>query len=41
MKTCNKNNIEVIEAPVNDNRAIGLVERLIQSIKNRLACIKE
>ena len=38
---CNKNNIEIIEAPVNDHRAIGSVERLIQTIKNRLACIKE
>ena len=38
---CNKNNIEVIEAPENDHRAIELVERLIQTIKNRLACIKE
>ena len=38
---CNKNNIENIEAPVNDHRGIGLVERLIQTIKNRLACIKE
>ena len=38
---CNKNNIEIIEAPVNDHRAIGLVEQLIQTIKNRLACIKE
>ena len=38
---CNKNNIDIIEAPVNDHRAIGLVERLIQKIKNRLACIKE
>ena len=32
---------DIIEAPVNDHRAIGLVERLIQTIKNRLACIKE
>ena len=38
---CNKNNIEIIEAPVNDHRAIGLVERLIQTSKRRLACIKE
>ena len=38
---CNKNNIDIIEAPVNDHRAIELVERLIQTIKNRLACIKE
>ena len=38
---CNKNNIDIIEAPVNDHRAIGLVERLIQTTKNGLACIKE
>ena len=38
---CNKNNIDQIEAPLNDHRAIGLVERLIQTSKNRLACIKE
>ena len=38
---CYTNNIDIIEAPVNDHRAIGLVERLIQTIKNRLACIKE
>ena len=37
----NKNNIDIIEAPVNDHRAIGLVERFIQTIKNRLAYIKE
>ena len=41
VNNCNKNNIEIIEAPVNDHRAIGLIERLIQTIKNRLACIKE
>ena len=38
---CNKNNIDTIEAPVNSHRAIGFVERLIQTIKNRLASIKE
>ena len=38
---CNEDNIDIIEAPVNDHRAIGLVERLIQIIKNRLAYIKE
>ena len=38
---CNKNSIQIIEAPVNDYRAIGLVEKLIQTIKNRLASIKE
>ena len=37
---CNQNNIQLIEAPIQDNRAIGLVERLIRTIKNRLACIK-
>ena len=38
---CNRNDIEIIEAHVSDHRAIGLVERLIQTIKNRLACIKQ
>ena len=38
---CNKNNTDIIEAPVNNHRAIGLVERFIQAIKNRLACFKE
>ena len=41
VKTFCKKIIDIIEAPVNDHRAIGLVERLIQTIKNRLACIKE
>ena len=35
------NNIENIEAPVNDHRAMGLVEKTIQTIKNRLAIINE
>ena len=30
----NKNKIEMIEAPVNDHRAIGSVERLIKTIKS-------
>ena len=34
---CNKNNIEIIEAPVNDHRAIGLVERLIQTIDSHVS----
>ena len=38
---CNKIKIDIIEAPVNDHRAIGLVEILIQTVKNRLACIRE
>ena len=37
----NKNNIDIIETPVNNHRAIGLVERLIHTIKNRFACINE
>ena len=37
---CSQNNIQLIEAPIHDHRAIGLVERLIQTIKNRQACIK-
>ena len=37
---CSQNNIRLIEAPIHDHKAIGLVERLIQTIKNRLACIK-
>ena len=37
---CSQNNIQLIEAPIHDHRAIGLVERLMQTIKNRLDCIK-
>ena len=37
---CNQNIVQLIEAPIPNHRAIGLVERLIQTIKNRLACIK-
>ena len=37
---CNQNNIHLIEAPIHDHRAIGLIERLIKTIKNQLACIK-
>ena len=36
-----KNNITLIPAPSNDHRSIGLVKRLISTIKQRLACIKE
>ena len=32
---CNQKNIQLIEARIHDHRAIGLVERLIQTIKNR------
>ena len=34
---CRQNNIQLIEAPIHDHRAIGLVERQTQTIKNRLA----
>ena len=37
---CNRNNIKIIFAPANDHRSIGLVERLIQTVKRRLGCIK-
>ena len=35
-----QHNINIITAPANDHRAIGLVERLIQTIKRRLSCMK-
>ena len=35
-----KHNINIITAPAIDHRAIGLVERLIQTIKRRISCIK-
>ena len=37
---CNENNINIFDAPVGDHRAIGLVERMIQTIKRRLSCMK-
>ena len=37
---CSHDNIQLIEAPIHDHRAIGLVERLIKTIKSRLACMK-
>ena len=37
---CNENNINIIDAPVGDHTAIGLVERMIQTIKRRLFCMK-
>ena len=33
-------NIEPIYAPAHDHRAKGLVERLIQTIKRQLSCMK-
>ena len=37
---CTENNITPIHAPANDHKAIGLVERLIQTIKRQLSCMK-
>ena len=37
---CIENNINILDAPVGDHRAIGLVERMIQTIKRRLSCMK-
>ena len=37
---CNQNNINVLDAPVVDHRAIGLVGRKIRTIKPRLSCMK-
>ena len=37
---CNQNIIQLIENPIHDQRAVGLVERLIQPIWSRLACTK-
>ena len=37
---CTENNITPIYAPANDHRAIGLVERLIHTIKRQLSCMK-
>ena len=39
-KYSNENNIKILDAPVGDHRAIGLVERIIQIIKRRLSCMK-
>ena len=38
--SCTQNNIELMYAPANDHRAIGLVECLIQTIKRQLSCMK-
>ena len=39
-KFCTKNNIEPIYAPANDHGAVGLVERLTQTIERQLSCMK-
>ena len=40
MTFCAENNIAPIYAPANDHRAIGLVERIIQTIQRQLSCMK-
>ena len=37
---CKRNNIQLIYAPANDHCPKGLVERLLQTVKRRLGCIK-
>ena len=37
---CTEDNITPLYAPANDHRAIGLVERIIQTIKRQLSCMK-
>ena len=37
---CKTNNIKLLFAPVDDHRAIGVVERIIQTLKRRLAVKK-
>ena len=37
---CSRNNVDIIEAPVNDHRTIGLVERFKQTLNLRPVCFK-
>ena len=37
---CKSNNIKLLFAPVNDHRSIGVVERLVQTLKRRLGVMK-
>ena len=37
---CNSNNIKLIFAPVDDHRSMGMVERLIRTLKTRLSIMK-
>ena len=37
---CRLNHLKLLFAPVNGHRAIGVVERMIQTIKRRLAVIR-
>ena len=40
MLYCKNNNIQLIFAPVDDHRSIGMVERLIRTLKSRLSVMK-
>ena len=40
MLYCKNNNIKLIFAPVDDHRSIGMVERLIRTLKSRLSVMK-
>ena len=37
---CNSNNIKLLFATVDDHRAIGVIERMIQTLKRRLAAMR-
>ena len=38
---CNRNNIEIIDAPIDGHRVIGLEKTLVQTTQNKLLCINE
>ena len=40
MVFCKDNNIKLIFAPVDDHQSIGMVERLIRTLKSRLSVMK-
>ena len=40
MLYCKDNNIKLLSAPVDDHRSIGMVERLIRTLKSRLSVMK-
>ena len=37
---CSEENLEPIYIPAHDHRAIGFVERLIQTIKRQISCMR-
>ena len=40
MLYCKNNNIKLIFAPVDDHRSLGMVERLLRTLKSRLSLMK-